>query len=153
MKFVNIQTTMPPGKVAQNLKKEAAYYSSGEDKFSEWSLAEYDKKQLGIHASYDEETNKICAYYEDGVSHKNFLVPITEIFTGKIKEKDGVTYIKGRINMSPIFSILVILVFIGLIGMYAFLTTQRANIAIIFIMFVAYFISVSYTHLTLPTIA
>lgn len=146
MRFVNLHTTMPATRVVQNLKKEADYYASGDDKFSEWSLADYDKKQIGIHASYDEEKKKICAYYEDGVKHKNFIVPITHIFTGKIKEKDGLTYIKGRINLSPIFSILVILVFIGLTGMYEFLESQRGNIAIIYIIFIVYFLYIKKTY-------
>lgn len=146
MKFVNLHTVLPLNKVEQNLKKEADYYSTGEKKFSEWSLAEYDKKQVGIHVSYDEEKKKICAYYEDGIEHKNFLVPITEIFTGKLIEKDGVTYVKGRICMSPMFNILVFLVFFGLAGMYEFLTTQRANLSIIFAIFVIYFIFVKKTY-------
>jgi hypothetical protein len=146
MKFVNVKTTLPFTKVEQNLRKESDYYAEGKDKFSEWSLAEYDKTQVGIHTSYDTDTNKICVYYEDGISHKNFLVPITEIFSGKLKEKDGVTYIKGRIGMSPMFNIILFLVFFGLISMYEFLSGQRANIAIIFAIFVVYFIFVKKTY-------
>lgn len=146
MKFVNLKSSLSEEKLIRNLKKEADYFSEGEDKFSQWSLSDYDKSQKGIHASYDSEKNKICAYFEDGIDHKNFLVPVTEIFSGKIKKKDNVTYIKGTINMSPIFTILLILVFAGLISMYIFLKEQRANVFIIGVIFFIYFIFVKKTY-------
>jgi hypothetical protein len=141
MKFVNLQSKFPLQKVESNLKR-APYYVQGEQKFTEWSLADFDKTQKGIHVSYNEEKKKLTIYNEDGESHKDFIAPITEIFTGKISEKNGVTHIKGRINMSPIFNIVILLVFIGLFCLYTFLDNQRGNIAVIFLIFLAYFILV-----------
>lgn len=141
MKFVNLQSKFPLKKVEANLKR-APYYAQGDEKFTEWSLADFDKAKKGIHVSYNEESKKLTVYNEDGESHKDFIAPVTEIFTGKISEKDGTTHIKGRINMSPVFNIIILLVFIGISCLYAFLEAQRSNVAIIFLIFFAYFIFV-----------
>lgn len=142
MKFVKLQSKFPISKVENNLKRADYYVDEGEDKFTAWSLADYDKAKTGIHVSYDKEKKKITAYHEDGISHKNFLTPITEIFTGKLSEKEGVTFIKGYICMAPIFNILIALVYIGIICLFFTMNEQRANIAVIALLFVIYFIFV-----------
>ena len=91
MKLVNISTDVSVNRVEQNIKKEAGSYLSGNENFTEWSMKKHHQKQIGIHTSYDEKTKKMCAYYEDGKEHKHFFVPITEIFTGKVKEHNGMT--------------------------------------------------------------
>ena len=141
MKFVNLKSKFPLKKIETGLKR-APYYAEGEDKFNQWSLAEFDKMKKGIHVSYNEENKKLTIYNEDGKTHKDFIAPVTTIFSGKLLEKDGFTYIKGRINMSPVFNIVIALVFIGIAGLYAVLESQRANIAVIFLIFTAYFILV-----------
>jgi hypothetical protein len=133
-------------KLEMNLKRADYYAEDGDDYFTLWSLAEYDTSRKGIHLSYDKTKKKITAYHEDGVERKNFLVPINYIFTGKIFEKNGKTGIKGIISMAPIFNIIVLLVFIGIAGLYAYLTKQRANIAIIAAIFVIFFILVKKSY-------
>ena len=140
MKFVRLQSRFPMKKVENNLKRADYYVDEGEEKFTAWSLADYNKNETGIHVSYDKEKKKITAYYEDGVDHKNFLTPITEIFSGKLSEKDGVTFIKGHIGMSPIFNVLAALVYLGLIGLFAAFPKQEANITIFALIFVIYFV-------------
>lgn len=146
MKFVNIQTETSVNKVELNIKKEAEYYSTGDGKFTEWSTKKRHQKQTGIHTSYDENTKKICAYYEDGKEHKHFFVPITEVFTGKVKEQNGMTYIKGRTNLSPIFSIPMILAFVVLVVLYECLNPYRDIVAIIFIALIVYFLYIKKTY-------
>ena len=142
MKFVRLQSRFPIGKIENNLKRANYYVDEGEDKFTAWSLADYNKNETGIHVSYDKEKKKITVYNEDGIQHKNFLTPITEIFTGKISEKDGVTFIKGHICMAPMFNILIALVYIAIICMFFAIEGQRANISVIALLFVIYFIFV-----------
>ncbi len=146
MKLINMQTTLPVSKVEQNLKKESKYYLSGDESFNEWSLTKYNKNQTGIHVSYDEKIKKICAYYEDGAEHNNFLIPLTQIFTGKIKAKNGMTFIKGRINLSPLFNIPIFLIFLGLTIMYEVFEPQRSIIGTIYILFIVYFLFIKKTY-------
>lgn len=146
MKFINVETTLPVSRVEQNIKREANYYSSDDNTFNEWSLTKLNKNQTGIHASYDEKTKKLCAYYEDGVEHKNFLIPLTQIFTGKVKESNGTTYIKGRINLSPLFNIPVFATFIILTIMYELMKPQRSIIGIIYIALIVYFLFIKKTY-------
>lgn len=138
MKFVRLNSNFPVTKVENNLKK-ANYYKDGDEAYTLWDVGDFDKNQLGIHLSYNSDKKKIVAYYEDGVEHKNFFAPITEVFTGKIVEKDGKTSVKGVIRMSPVFNITIILCYIAIIGLFIGLKDQRANIAVITCVFVVYF--------------
>ena len=95
MKFVRLSSNFPVTKVENNLKK-ANYYKDGDEAYTIWDVGDFDKNQLGIHLSYNSDKKKIVAYHEDGVEHKNFFAPITEVFTGKIVEKDG----KTSVNLS-----------------------------------------------------
>ena len=83
MKFVRLSSNFPVTKLENNLKK-ANYYKDGDEAYTLWDVGDFDKNQLGIHLSYNSDKKKIVAYYEDGVEHKNFFAPITEVFTGKI---------------------------------------------------------------------
>ncbi len=139
MKFVNLSSNFPISKLESNLKR-ANYYQDGENAYSIWGVGDFDKNQLGIHLSYNKEKKKITAYHEDGIEHKNFFAPITEVFTGKIVEKNGKTAIKGMICMAPVFNITILLCYIAIIGLFLGLPTQRANIAVIACVFVVYFI-------------
>ena len=103
-------------------------------------MAEYDKNQKGVHLSYDKDNKKICAYYEDGIEHKDFFTPINEVFSGKIKEKNGKTYIRGFIGMSPIFNIIAALTIAGALIIYMYL--RNPNIMILFVLLAIYFIYV-----------
>lgn len=138
MKFVNMETDLPLNRLEFNLKKADFFHS--DEKFSLWSLAEYNRQQKGIHLSYDEDTKKICAYYESGQEHNDFIAPINEIFTGKIKEKNGKIRIQGIICMSPLFNIIVLLIIIG--TMSAYLAMRNPNLIILFAIFFIYFIYV-----------
>ncbi len=146
MKFINLSTTLPSNKLEQNLKKEADYYAGDNDRFNEWSFTKYNKMQKGIHTSYNNETKKLCVYYEDGVRRRNFPVPITQIFTGKIKENNGMTYIKGRINLSALFNVLLIFLFVVLTVMYELWKPQRSIIAIVYIIFIVYYLYMKKTY-------
>lgn len=148
MRFVRLQSRFPLNKVENNLKRANYYVDEGDKMFTAWSLADYDKNAIGIHVSYDKEKKKITAYNEDGINHKNFLAPITQIFTGKLSEKDGVTYIKGQICMSPLFNIIIALVYIGIMCMFYAIPEQRANVFIIALLFVLYFVFVKKAYRT-----
>ena len=139
MKFVNLSSNFPISKLESNLKR-ANYYQDGENTYSIWGVGDFDKNQLGIPLSYNKEKKKITAYHEDGIEHKTFFAPITEVFTGKIVEKNGKTAIKGMICMAPVFNITILLCYIAIIGLFLGLPTQRANIAVIACVFVVYFI-------------
>ncbi len=139
MKIINIETDLPIEKVKQNFKKEADYYAEGENQFSFWSLADFNKKEIGIHSSIDEEKGKICSYVEDGIDHKNFIIPITYIFSASIKEKNGKTRIIGSMQMSPMFNILLVITLGVLVCGYIGIDNQRTNIALLFALIAIYF--------------
>lgn len=146
MRFVRLQSKFPVSKIENNLKRADYYTDEGDKMFTAWSLSDYDKNQTGIHVSYDREKKKITAYHEDGVEHKNFLAPITQIFTGKISQKEGVTLIKGSIFMSPVFNIIIGLVYICIIALFLTLPEQRSNIFVIAMLFVLYFVYIKKAH-------
>lgn len=143
MKFVNLQSRHPMSKIEKDLLTRSNYYVDKDDeRFTPWSLADYNKNEVGIHVSYNKEKQKITIYNEDGIEHKNFISPITEIFSGKLSEKNGVTHIKGIIRMSPLFNVMLIIVYLAMASLFAFMPSQISNIAVIAIIFIIYFIYV-----------
>ena len=125
MKFVRLSSNFPVTKVENNLKK-ANYYKDGDEAYTLWDVGDFDKNQLGIHLSYNSDKKKIVAYYEDGVEHKNFFAPITEVFTGKIVEKDGKTSVKGVIRLL----FLILLLFFATLPSSVYLSVLKTNVPI-----------------------